>query len=218
MSRDGFTKDQILRLQQNPYVESVSKGRVQFSKSFHVMVSEKIAEGENLSTILFDVGIDTHWLSKNQKRKLKAAGINLGRKYLTEEQQQTLSKNKYISRVSEKAISYTAEFYNEFAKEYAKGIQVQEILRSLGIDPSILGEKRRNGIVERMKQYKAIAGNDGELHKLPQGRPPKTSGKVEEKRTTEDEITSLRQQIAYLKQENEFLKKNDFIDKGHKGK
>jgi len=218
MSRNGFTEDQLSRLQQNPYVVSVSKGRIQFSKSLHVMVVEKIAEGESLSTILFDVGINEHWLSMGQKHKLRDAGIDSGRKYLTEEQQQALSRNKYISKVSEKSIFYTDEFYNEFAREYAKGMQVQKILRSMGIDPSILGKKRREGIVASMKRYQARAGNDAGLHKFPQGRPSKQSAKVKDKRTPEEEMAYLRQRNAYLEQENEFLKKNDFIDEGHKGK
>ncbi|MDY0289707.1 MAG: hypothetical protein RBR15_12850 [Sphaerochaeta sp.] len=206
MSRDGFTEDQLSRLQQNPYVVSASKGRIKFSKSLHVMVIKKIAEGESLSTILLDVGIDAHWLSKDQKKKLRESGIDSGYKYLTEEQQLTLSKNKYISRVSEKSISYTDEFYNELAKEYAQGKNVHDILVSLGIDPAVLGKKRRQGIVICMKRYQARAGNDGELHKLPMG-PPKPSNKVEEIRTIEEEIVYLRQQITYLKQENEFKKK-----------
>lgn len=217
MYRDGFTEDQISRLKQNPYVESVSKDQIKFSKSLRVIVAEKIAEGEKLSSILFDVGIDAHWLSKTQKRKLTKLRIDSrGHKYLTEEEQKTLSKSKYISSVSKKLIYYTDEFYNEFAKQYAKGTMVQDILRSLGIDPVVLGERRRNGIVARMKRYQARAGNDSELHKLPQGRPAQSPSKVAEIRTSEEEIAYLRQQIAYLEQENEFLKKNDFIDKGHK--
>ncbi|MBI9095642.1 MAG: hypothetical protein JEY71_12235 [Sphaerochaeta sp.] len=216
MYRDGFTEDQISRLKQNSYVVSVSKDRIKLSKSLHILVADKIAEGEKLSSILFDVGIDAHWLSKDQKRKLTRSGIDSGYKYLTEEEQKTLSKSKYISSVSKKLIYYTDEFYNEFAKEYAKRRNVQDILVSLGIDPIVLGKRRRDGIVKRMKRYQARAGNDSELHKLPKGRPAESSSKVAEIRTTEEEIAYLLQRIAYLEQENEFLKKNDFIDKGHR--
>jgi len=216
MYRDGFTEDQILRLKQNPYVESVSKEMIKFSKSLRVLVADKIAEGEKLSSILFDVGIDAHWLSEGQKRKLTGSEINSGYKYLTEEQQQTLSKNKYISRVSEKSITYTDEFYNDFAKEYANGTMVQDVLRRLGIDPIVLGRPRRDSIVSRMKRYQARADNDSTLHKLPKGRPAKSPSKEAEIRTIEEEIAYLLQRIAYLEQENEFLKKNEFIDKGHR--
>ena len=180
MYRDGFTEDQISRLKQNPYIESVSKDRIKFSKSLRVMVADKIAEGEKLSSILFDVGIDAHWLSKDQKRRLTRTGIDTGCKYLTEEEQNTLSRNRYISRVSKKSISYTDEFYNEFAKEYSKGTMVQDILRHLGIDPVTLGKKRRDGIVARMKRYQERAGNGAE------------------ERTAEEEIAYLRQRNAYL--------------------
>ena len=218
MYRDGFTEDQIFRLKQNSYVENVSKDRIKFTKSLHILVAEKIAEGEKLSSILFDVGIDAHWLSESQRRKLTGSGIDSGYKYLTEEEQKTLSKNKYISSVSKKCICYTDEFYNKFAKEYAKGTMVQDIFRSLGIDPVVLGKKRRNGIVARMRRYQARAGNDSELHKLPKGRPAESPSKVAEIRTTEEEIAYLRQRNAYLEQENEFLKKNNFIDEGHRKK
>jgi len=218
MYRDGFSEDQISRLKQNPYVESVSKDRIKFSKSLRDLVADKIAEGEKLSSILFDVGIDAQWLSSGQKQNLTKPRIDSGYKYLTEEEQNTLSMNKYISRVSNKSITYTDEFYNEFAKEYAKGTMVQDIFRSLGIDPVVLGKKRRNGIVARMRRYQARAGNDSELHKLPKGRPAESPSKVAEIRTTEEEIAYLRQRNAYLEQENEFLKKNNFIDEGHRKK
>lgn len=218
MYRDGFTEDQIFRLKQNSYVENVSKDRIKFTKSLHILVAEKIAEGEKLSSILFDVGIDAHWLSESQRRKLTGSGIDSGYKYLTEEEQKTLSKNKYISSVSKKCICYTDEFYNKFAKEYEKTKNVHYILESLGINPVVLGQKRRDGIVARMKRYQARAGNDPELHKLPQGRSAKSPSKVVEIRTTEEEIAYLRQRIAYLEQENEFLKKNDLIDERHNKK
>lgn len=218
MYRDGFSEDQISRLKQNSYVVSVSKNRIKFSKSLHILVADKIAEGKKLSSILFDVGIDAHWLSKDQKRKLTRSGVDSGYKYLTEEEQKTLSRSKYISRVSNKYITYTDEFYNEFAKEYAKRRNVQDILVNFGIDPVVLGKKRRDGIVARMRRYQARASNDSELHKLPMGRPPELSNKVEDIRTTEEEIAYIRQRIAYLEQENEFLKKNNFIDEGHRKK
>ena len=77
----------------------------------------------------------------------------MGKNYFTEAQQEQLRGNPYIKNISEKAITYTEEFREKFSTEYQSGKAPSCILKEMGIDAQIIGEKRKNSIVQRTKQY-----------------------------------------------------------------
>ena len=77
----------------------------------------------------------------------------MGRTYFTEEQQSELRKNTYVQKVSAKSITYTKKFKEEFEEEYRGGKLPVQILDDMGLDHLILGKRRRNSIVARMKHY-----------------------------------------------------------------
>lgn len=79
----------------------------------------------------------------------------MGRTYFTEEQQSELQKNPYIQNVSPKSITYTKEFKEKFEEEYRAGKLPSQILADMGIDHRILGKKRKDGLVARMKLYES---------------------------------------------------------------
>ena len=126
----------------------------------------------------------------------------MGKKYLTEKEQEELKKNRYIEKVSEKAITYSPEFKERFEIEYDAGKMPSQILDEMGIDPKVLGRKRVDGIVTRMKKYKERAEGWRDNRKNNSGRP--STKKLSEA----EKIKRLEQKIEYLKQENEFIKKN----------
>jgi transposase len=130
----------------------------------------------------------------------------MGRTYFTEEQQSELQKNPYIQNVSPKSITYTKEFKEKFEEEYRAGKPPSQILTDMGIDHRILGKKRKSGLVSRMKLYELRPEGCEDTRKNNTGRPST-------KRLTDSEkIERLEQKIAYLNQENEFLKKNIQMD------
>lgn len=131
----------------------------------------------------------------------------MGKNYFTEEQQAQLRANPYIQKVSEKAITYTQEFREKFAEEYQSGRSPSNILREMGIDPKVLGKKRRDSIVARMHQYSIRLDGFKDARSQTSGRPATKSLSDAER------ISKLEQQVRYLKQENEFLKKIEFLDK-----
>ncbi|NWK12370.1 HTH domain-containing protein, partial [Clostridium cadaveris] len=53
-----------------------------------------------------------------------------------------LSRNKYVSNVSEKAITYTNEFKIHFIAEYSKGKTSRVIFEEAGFDINTLGIRR----------------------------------------------------------------------------
>lgn len=131
----------------------------------------------------------------------------MGRHYFTKEQQEILSGNKYIERVSEKAITYTEEFKEKFFDEYSKGKLPKVILTELGIDPKILGNSRIHNLTYRIKINHDRLDGQTDTRKNNSGRPRTKD------LSDEEQIERLKQKISYLNQENEFLKKNLQLDK-----
>jgi len=131
----------------------------------------------------------------------------MGRNYFTEEQQSELRKNAYIKKVSAKSITYTKEFKEKFEEEYRAGKLPSQILAGMGIDHRILGKKRKDSLVARMKLYELRPEGYEDTRKNNTGRPST------KELTDSEKIKRLEQKIAYLNQENEFLKKNIQMDR-----
>lgn len=131
----------------------------------------------------------------------------MGKHYFTEEQLLELRKNPYVQRVSEKAITYSQEFKEEYLALHALGHGNRAILRKLGFDPKLLGDSRTKSIAKRMKKFSLRTEGTTDLRKGNSGRP-----RVKE-RTLEEEISFLKHQLAYKEQEIAFLKKMNFLDR-----
>lgn len=131
----------------------------------------------------------------------------MGKNHFTEEQKSELSKNSYIQKISATTITYTKEFKERFQEEYRAGKLPSQILIDMGIDPRILGKKRKDSLVQRIKMYESRPEGCDDTRK-------NNSGRQSTKELTDSEkIKRLEQKIAYLKQENEFLKKNIQMDR-----
>jgi len=131
----------------------------------------------------------------------------MGRTYFTEEQQSELRKNTYVQKVSAKSITYTKKFKEEFEEEYRGGKLPAQILTDMGLDPHILGRRRKNSIVTRMKLCELRPEGFEDTRKHNSGRP------ATRQLTDTEKIKRLEQKISYLNQENEFLKKNTQMDR-----
>lgn len=131
----------------------------------------------------------------------------MGRTYFTEEQQSELQKNPYIQNVSAKSITYTKELKEKFEEEYRAGKLPSQILADMGIDHRILGKKRKDSLVARMKLYELRPEGCEDTRKNNTGRPST------KQLTNAEKIVRLEQKIAYLNQENIFLKKNIQMDR-----
>jgi transposase-like protein len=131
----------------------------------------------------------------------------MGKNYFTEEQQRELQKNPYIKKVSTTSITYTKEFKERFGEEYRAGKLPSQILADLGIDHHILGNRRKDSLVARLKLYELRPEGCEDTRK-------NNSGRLSTKKLTDAErIKHLEQKLAYLNQENEFLKKNIQMDR-----
>lgn len=131
----------------------------------------------------------------------------MGKNYFTDEQLEALLKNPYVKTASAKAITYTEEFKEHFVAEYESGRTPSEILRNSGFDVNALGRDRIDNISRRFRNMSKR--EDGFIDKRKD-----SAGRSSTKSLTSDEqIARLHHQIKYLKQENEFLKKINFLNR-----
>ena len=131
----------------------------------------------------------------------------MSERLFTAEEIEKLRKNPYVRNASEKSITYTDELKEYFASEYSQGKMPSQILRSIGIEPRVLGKDRVDSLSRRLKKMVKREEGVRDLRKKNSGRQ-----RIKEL-TLEEEIQRLKHKIKYLEQENEFLKKIEFLDK-----
>ena len=131
----------------------------------------------------------------------------MGVNYFTKDQVEFLSKNKYVIRVSEKAITYSEEFKNIFICEYENGLTPRAIFEKYGFPFYILGESRINNCSGNWRKQAKREEGLSDTRKRHSGRPLKRT------LTEEENISRLKNKIAILEQENAYLKKIRLIEK-----
>lgn len=122
-------------------------------------------------------------------------------KEFTEEEISQLRQSEYILDVTPQFVYYSAEFKERFYREYQEGKKPRKIIEGMGIDTSILGQTRINGIKRRVIRDVQIGRGfteiTGEAYTKRVGRPL----------TPEIKIRRLEHELAYTRQELEFVKK-----------
>lgn len=132
----------------------------------------------------------------------------MSKKLFTDKEIRLLSKNKYIKKVSEKAITYTEEFRNIFIEQSNKGLFPVQIFEDAGLTVEILGKRRIEECAARWrKKYK----NGDTLY----DKRKYCSGRSIQRDLSVEEINKrLEAKILLLEAENELLKKADLIERG----
>ena len=131
----------------------------------------------------------------------------MGTNYFTKDQVELLSKNKYVVKVSEKAITYSEGFKNIFISEYENGLSSRMIFEKYGFPFKILGRKRIEGCSSLWRRQAKRADGLSDTRKGHSGRP------LERNLSEEENIARLKNKIAILEQENAYLKKIRLIEK-----
>jgi hypothetical protein len=131
------------------------------------------------------------------------------RRSLSQEQIEELKKSPHILFVSEKTISYSAKFKEHVYHEYQAGKSYETILSEAGIDPDLLGTRRLNSLRTMVQaEGKREAGFTDKNSRLP---PRTLSARVA--KTNTGKIARLEHELAYAKQELEYLKKIYLADR-----
>lgn len=137
-------------------------------------------------------------------------------KEYTEKQIKELQKNPYVLKASKHKLYYTAKFKEEFWISYQAGNSPRKILSDFGFDLSIFGQKQIDSLVQHIKKQ-ALSGNGFSEGENRQRRSPM-------KATNENELSSpqsierMQNELLYLRQEVEFLKKIIIADNSEKRK
>ncbi|MBD0384899.1 IS3 family transposase [Paenibacillus sedimenti] len=127
------------------------------------------------------------------------------KKLFSAEERESLAKNKYVVRVSEKAITYDDEFKRLFIDQYMMGKTPREIFESNGFEVNVIGMKRVEQSADRWKK----AYEQGGIIGLVDSRK-ESSGRPLRRELSQDEVIAKQEaKIRLLESQIELLKKLD---------
>lgn len=130
------------------------------------------------------------------------------KKLFTPEEVEILKENPYTWKVSLDRITYTQEFQRAFWELSLQGLSGTDAFRKLGYDPRILGKERVHNTTKRIRKQ----GNSPEGIRLKPRKWMRTTRKQFkaadlEKMSHKEAAKRMQQEIVYLQQQVEFLKK-----------
>ena len=135
-------------------------------------------------------------------------------KEYTPKQIKELKANPCTFKVTKNKLYFTSKFKEDFWISYQAGNAPRKILTDFGYNLDYFGQKQIDGIVQRIKRQ-ALSGNGFTEGENRQKRVPM-------KATTEKELSSpqsierIQNELLYLRQEVEFLKKIIIEDNSRK--
>lgn len=133
----------------------------------------------------------------------------MNRNIIPDEYVEELKKHCYVQAASAWSVSFAPEFKQLAYNEYIRGKSIRDIFTEAGFNIDILGAKRlqnfRNDIVKRASEN---IGFESERA----SKTPLTEEQMLKK------LRAFEHRIAYLEQENDFLKKIRSAEKASAGK
>jgi len=151
------------------------------------------------------------------------------RRSFTPWEREQLVNNPNVSSVTDKTVSFTKEFKKLFWKRMNAGVHAITIFSEAGIDPQILGQKRISGFAKQLRRQieLGLEFQDGRNPSFPPktkqttAEPQLTPGQfdipkpprlpkhkyIQRQLYTDEDITDLIHNVAYLTQELGFIKK-----------
>ena len=126
-------------------------------------------------------------------------------KEYTAKQVKELKSNPYTFKVTKNKLYFTAKFKEDFWDSYQAGNAPRKILSDFGYNLELFGQKQIDSLVQRIKK-EALSGNgfrEGENHE--RRIPMKATDEIE--LSSPQSIERMQNELLYLRQEVEFLKK-----------
>lgn len=123
-------------------------------------------------------------------------------KKYTQKQIKELKSNPYTLQVNDKRIFFTIEFKKVFWTKYQAGMSPRSIFKELNYNLDYFGQKQIDSIVQRVKK-EALAGE------FTEGYTRNNRIKIKEPPNdiTPQNIKQMQNELLYLRQEVDFLKK-----------
>ena len=125
----------------------------------------------------------------------------------TAKERKLLKENPYTFKVTKNKLYFTVEFKEAFWTAYQAGMAPRKILEDLGYDLEMFGQKQIDSMVQSIKRQ-AQSGS-GFRQGENRTRRKKDELCIPEGATTEsrEALTGILNEVKYLRQEVEFLKK-----------
>ena len=132
----------------------------------------------------------------------------MAQKQFTKEEMATLKQSPYVASVSTTRVKFTPEFKRMAYQEITNGKTVRTVLKESGIDPDILGDSRVWALAQNLrKDAEREEGFEDLRYKNSRSSKPEAKAP-----TMEERIAQLEHELAYTRQEVEFLKKIQAAD------
>lgn len=137
----------------------------------------------------------------------------MSRKLLSEAEIASLKAHPGVENVTERVVIFTPEFKRKVHSRMTAGEDIFDILETEGIDVSALGKPRIYGMREKLQKY-ASRAEGFEKRVRHDRRQPEASDATQS--TADSDIQSrlkrLEHELAYARQEIEFVKKIQMAD------
>lgn len=125
---------------------------------------------------------------------------------LTEEQLRLLRSNVNVEYASEHSVGFTDAFKRIVYEEKEAGKPLRDIFRENGLDPAVLGDKRIYNLSGSLNRMVKERGGIEDRRKYRLGF------EAEESNDADERIRRLEHELAYTRQELEYLKKIQLAD------
>lgn len=132
----------------------------------------------------------------------------MAKKELSTEEVIELCRSPYIDSVKAGKVVFTPEFKRILYDELTNGKMLRKVLKEHGINPEILGDKRIYRLAERLRKYGKREEGFTDLRKN-NGHPRSREAKEQ---ILAVQVDKLQHELAYTRQEIEFLKKIRMAD------
>ena len=139
-------------------------------------------------------------------------------KEYTAKEMKLLKANPYTFKVTKNKLYFTAEFKEAFWMAYQAGVAPRKIIEDLGYDLEMFGQKQIDIIVQRIKKqaYEGNGFRQGENRtRRRKDELTMLKGSAPE---SEETFVRIMNEVKYLRQEVEFLKKIRKADNSRKRK
>lgn len=138
--------------------------------------------------------------------KVERKGI-MARKPLSNEEIAELLRNPFVDRITPSgSIHYTPEFKRMAYESMMNGIPMRRFFEEHGFSAAVLGETRIYSFTRNLRT-RTRDEDDFTDHRASNRRREKGSSRSLQEMTLEEQVEQLRHELAYARQELEFLKK-----------
>ena len=130
------------------------------------------------------------------------------RKELNTEELAELRASPYVASIISGRINFTPEFKREAYRQLMDGKPMRTIFEEHGIAPEILGDKRIWGFAHKLRTNADREEGFADLRRNNSRKPAKETWE----QTLAERVEQLEHELAYTRQEVEFLKKIHMAD------